>query len=387
MGVTCLHFCTSKAWGGLELYACTLMVELKNAGCTVLGVCAPNSKVDQFLTEHNIKTIHLPSQGVVSVSSIGTLKSVIKENNVDVLHVHFHKDIWNASFAVRSNSRKKLFLSIYMGVSSKNDILHRYIYKRVDAIFTSSLEMNYRLPELYPVPSSKIHFLPYGRYIDHYEHDEKKRTEIRAKYGIEPDEILVGTMVRIDPGKGAMDFARSFSYIDPKLRSKIKFLIVGEPTRKGRAKPNEPQFEEHCEAYRRELEAYVAAEGLSERILLSGFQNDLVGYLSAMDVFVFPSRDELYSLVVLDAMCMGLPVVAARAGGNLQQIEDGVNGLLYNVADSKDLAMKLMQYAQHPAVRKQHGKIARAFVEQRHSMTNTIQQLLQFYQSDRKTSL
>ena len=386
MGTACIHFCTSKAWGGLELYACTLMLELKNAGCTVFGVCTRNSKIDQFLSEHNIRAIYLPSQSVVSPKSISVLRSTIRDNNVEVLHVHFHKDIWNASLAVRDDEQKKLFLSIYMGVTKKNDFLHRYIYKRVDAIFTSSLVLNELLPELYPVSPDKIHFLPYGRYIDHYEHDEIKRTEVRAKYGIMRDEILVGTMVRIDPGKGAMDFARSFSYIDPKLRSNIKFLIVGEPTRKGRAKPNESQFEEHCEAYRRELEAYIAAEKLSDRILLAGFQNDLVGYLSAMDIFVFPSRDELYSLVVLDAMCMGLPVVAARAGGNLRQIDEGANGLLYDVADSKDLAAKLIQYVQHPSLRKRHGETARAFVEHRHSMTNTITQLLQFYQSKRTIS-
>ena len=116
-----------------------------------------------------------------------------------------------------------------------------------------------------------------------------------------------------------------------------------------------------------------------KKIFLAGFQSDLIGYLSAMDIFVFPSRDEMYSLVVLDAMCMGLPVVAARAGGNIRQIDDGTSGLLYEVGDSKDLAAKLTRYLQDPALRRQHGTAARKFVEERHSMKDTVKELLRFY--------
>jgi glycosyltransferase involved in cell wall biosynthesis len=236
---------------------------------------------------------------------------------------------------------------------------------------------------LYPVPASKIHFLPYGRYIAHYNRDETKRNIIRKQFNIQPDEILAGTMVRIDPGKGAMDFARSFSYIDRSLQTKIKYLIIGEPTRRGKMKPNESPFEEHCEVYLHELEAYISSEGLSDRIFLAGYQSDLVGYLSAMDIFVFPSRDELYSLVMLDAMCMGLPVVAARAGGNLFQLEDGKSGLFYDVADSRDAALKISAYATSPSKREDHGNAARSFVERQHNMTTTLSKLLKFYRNPR----
>ena len=332
-----------------------------------------------FLQAHYIETVYLPSYFVASFRSVRFLRSLIAKRNVNVLHVHFHKDIWVSSLAVRNDPTCKLFLGIYMGVPRKKDLLHRFIYRRVDGVFTSSQELNSRLHNLYPIPPIKIHFLPYGRYIDHYAPDTKKRAIIRALYGVKQDEVLIGTMVRIDPGKGAMDFARSFSYIEKSLRSQIKFLIVGEPTRKAHAKPIESPFEPHCEAYRQEMEAYVAAEGLGEIVQFAGFQDDLIGYLSAMDVFVFPSRDELYSLVVLDAMCMGLPVVAAKAGGNLRQIEDGTNGLLYDVGDSKDLAEKVSQYVCSSELRKQHGRVAREFVEQTHDMKKTLNRLMEYY--------
>ena len=113
-----------------------------------------------------------------------------------------------------------------------------------------------------------------------------------------------------------------------------------------------------------------------------GFQDDLIGYLSAFDIFVFPSRDELYSLVVLDAMGMELPILAARAGGNLYQITDGVNGLLYTVSDSRDLAAKLSRYLLDPDLRREHGKTGRAGLERQHDMKQIISKLLNIY-SDR----
>lgn len=59
-------------------------------------------------------------------------------------------------------------------------------------------------------------------------------------------------------------------------------------------------------------------------------------YASA-DAFVFPSVSETLGLVILEAMASGLPVLAARSGPTLEQIQDGVNGLLFDVDDESSL--------------------------------------------------
>jgi glycosyltransferase involved in cell wall biosynthesis len=377
--ISSLHFCTSDSWGGLELYAATLMAELKKSGCGVIAVCKPNSKIENFLVEQGVECTHLPSYNKFSYASLQTIKQLIESRHIDILHVHFHKDIWMPSMVLRNDRRRKLFLSIYMGVISKNDLLHRWIYKRVNAIFTSSKELNRLLPSLYPVEKEKIHFLPYGRDLERYTVDRAKRAAIRARFGVKENELLIGTMVRIDPGKGVIDFARSFLYLEQHRKANVKYLIVGEPTRRATATPNESPYEPHCEEYLRQITTFIDDEHLEGKIILAGYQDDLIGYLSAMDLFVFPSRDELYSLVVLDAMSMGLAVVAARAGGNLEQLRDGETGVLYNVGDSKDLAAKLTHYVNLPDERKRHSIAARRFVEEQHSMKQTIKTVLKFY--------
>lgn len=374
-----LHFCTSEAWGGLELYACTLMEALKESGFPVFAVCRKESKTWKRLRASRIETVHLPSASPVSLSTRRFLREFIRQQEIAALHVHFHSDVWHASLAVRDTPEKRLIVGVYMGVSSKNDILHRWIFRRIDAVVTSSSELCRKLPSVYPVDAGRIQFLPYGRRIEEYRVDEAKRREIRLRHGVGPDELLAGTFLRIDPDKGVMDFAGSYRYIEPPPGQSVKFMIVGEPTRKARVRGNESPFEEHSEAFLREVERYISDNGLSSRIILTGFQDDLVGYLSAMDVFVFPSRNELYSLAVLDAMGMGLPVLASRAGGNIEQIDEQSTGMFFEVANSKDLAVKLSAYLRDAGLRASRGAGARRFVAEHHDMKLTVRRLQELY--------
>ena len=141
-------------------------------------------------------------------------------------------------------------------------------------------------------------------------------------------------------------------------------MIVGEPTRRSATRFGQSEFDPESEAYSKELTGFIEKNGLQNKVILPGFQDDLTGYLGAMDIFVFPSRNELYALAVLDAMCMRLPIIATRAGGNLEQIRENETGLFYEAGDSMDLAAKLSLYLAEPELRKAHGEKARRFVKE-----------------------
>jgi len=108
--------------------------------------------------------------------------------------------------------------------------------------------------------------------------------------------------------------------------------------------------------HRRELERYFAGLPVYFAGFLEG--DDLAEAFASSDVFVMPSRTETLGLVVLEAMASGLPVVAARAGGIPEMIEDGVSGFLF---DGEDQAAALVErLLSSPEDREVVGRSARA---------------------------
>jgi hypothetical protein len=160
------------------------MVELQRAGCDVCAVTKPHSKVDVFLAEHKVPRVHLPSYSPVSIRSVIFLRSLITKRNINIVHAHFHKDIWPASLTLRNDKSRGLFFSVYMGVASKDDFWHRFIFKRVDGFFTSSEAWSNQLPKVFAVSPDKVHCLPYGRTLDRYVVDTEKRSVIRSIFNV-----------------------------------------------------------------------------------------------------------------------------------------------------------------------------------------------------------
>jgi glycosyltransferase involved in cell wall biosynthesis len=358
------------------------MIELEKAGVRSICVCKPNSMIHEYLVARGIDCRSLPNFAKFSFASYRAVKHLIDEERVNVVHLHFHRDVWMPSLALRSRPKLGLYLSVYMGVPGKNDVLHRFAFSRVNAVFASSREFLKKLPTVYPIAPEKFHYLPYGRDLGRYKHDQAKVRAIRSKHNIAEGQIVVGTMVRIDPGKGVVDLVESFVLLEESLKAKITYLLVGEPTRRGSIAAGEQPFEPRCVEYENELHTYVKDHGWQDKIIFAGFQSDAIGYLDTMDVFVFPSRDELYSLAVLDAMGMERPVIASAAGGNLLQVEENVNGVFYELGDCEQLAARIAAYASNAELRAKHGKAGREFVDREHSMSGTINKLISFYKSE-----
>jgi glycosyltransferase involved in cell wall biosynthesis len=86
---------------------------------------------------------------------------------------------------------------------------------------------------------------------------------------------------------------------------------------------------------------------------------------SAADVFVFPSRSETLGNVVLEAFASGLPVVGVRDGGTIENVRDGVNGILCPPGDVEAFADGIRRLADDPPLRRRLGHNARAWAEAR----------------------
>lgn len=119
--------------------------------------------------------------------------------------------------------------------------------------------------------------------------------------------------------------------------------------------------------------------GLSDRVHFVGFRRDIPQIMQAVDLFVFPSRYEACSLVLLEALSSGLPVITATAtgGGELVTPECGI--VLSDSDDIDALAVALMSLVSDRALIQQMGKAARSVAE-KHSWTTMAQTYVDLFE-------
>jgi glycosyltransferase involved in cell wall biosynthesis len=112
------------------------------------------------------------------------------------------------------------------------------------------------------------------------------------------------------------------------------------------------------------LRARVAQHELEDRVVLVGEMADPRPAYAAMDVLVLPSaQPEPFGGVVMEAMAMGVPVVATAIGGSVEQVDPGVTGLLVPPADARALADALRRLMDDAPLRARMGAASVARIE------------------------
>jgi len=103
---------------------------------------------------------------------------------------------------------------------------------------------------------------------------------------------------------------------------------------------------------RSDLEKFVYDVGLSDRVIFCGWVNygDLGSYFQAADIFVLPSFEDTWGAVLLEAMAFGNAVVCSELAGSSEVIVDGKNGFVFNPYDPVELADKLANFFDNPAL-------------------------------------
>jgi sugar transferase (PEP-CTERM/EpsH1 system associated) len=132
---------------------------------------------------------------------------------------------------------------------------------------------------------------------------------------------------------------------------------------------------------REQVRAAIAAKGLERHVVMTGLRQDVPELLVGMDVLVFSSTREGLSLAMLEAMALGVPVVATRVGGTPELIEDGVTGLLVEPEAPAALARRLVELLQDPARAAAIRQAARRVVEERFSAERMAQAYLDVYRA------
>lgn len=180
-----------------------------------------------------------------------------------------------------------------------------------------------------------------------------------------PTILYVG---RIEPRKGVYTIARAMRRVLARVPD-ARFVFLGSDyTLDGRS----------C---RQELLAEMNDAGVASHAQFLGFvpNSELPRYYQESTVCVFPSRWEPLGIVCLEAMACARPVVASRAGGMAEIVQDGENGLLVPPDDPAALADSLAQVLESPEVAHEWGIRAREHVERYFSNQVVARMTLRVY--------
>ena len=165
------------------------------------------------------------------------------------------------------------------------------------------------------------------------------RGEARARLGLDPDAFVVVGLGRLVPIKGFDLLVRALPAVAEQVPS-ARVLLVGDG------------------AERQRLEAVAASLDVTRQLRLAGETLDVAAYLAAADVVAVPSRNEGMGRVIVEAMALGLPVVATAVGGIPDVVTDGECGRLIAPEDVDALSAALIELGRDPALRRKLGEAA-----------------------------
>ncbi|KAB8029935.1 glycosyltransferase family 4 protein [Fluviispira multicolorata] len=375
-----LHVNTSHAWGGLELYTINLLKKMHETGQKPAIYCIEGSKIACEAEKHGIKVFYAYKQARISIKDILNIKKIIKKNKFQIIHTHTRQDVWLVSLTLIFIKNVKQIFSLYMSAPSKKSFIHRLIYSKVSAITSSSEILNENIKENYPIKPEQIHLLRYGRELNSYVKDPHKAENLRKEWNTHKDDIVIATMCRIDPAKGVREIAEAILLLKPEIKNKIKLWIMGEPTLLKTSNDGKPIYEQKAYELNNWLKNFITLSEVENRIQLIPFQANIIPFLNAMDIFILGTYEETYSLSVIDAMSMGLPVIGTHSGGTPEQVKHNHRGILIKPKDPQEIANAITTYLENPKLICEHGENAKKWVYNEHSWENKLTKLNKLYE-------
>jgi glycosyltransferase involved in cell wall biosynthesis len=177
-----------------------------------------------------------------------------------------------------------------------------------------------------------------------------------SRLGIAGDALVIGSSSRLAPDKDIASLVRSLGHLTQLLPdAPTVLLIAGQGPERSR------------------LEALASSLGVADRVRFLGFQSDIRGFLSALDVFVIPTLREGLSISLLEAMAAAKPIVATSIPHNREVIEDGVTGLVVPTSNPLTIARAIARFATDPEMARACAHAARQRVLDHYTLERTLE--------------
>lgn len=234
--------------------------------------------------------------------------------------------------------------------------LDRFILRYADRITAVSDEMKKNLMRN-GIKESRIAMIQNA--VEKNSNEElfvQNRQKKRKLLDIQETGIAVGYIGRLSEEKGVKYLLEAHRLL---IESAVpaKLLIIGEG----------PQ--------RKDLEDSVRKAGIEGSVIFAGFKNDIENWLPAMDVFVLPSLTEGTPMSLLEAMALGIPVIASAVGGVPQVINPEKNGILVQPEKPEEIKNAIQVLSRNKTLRNSISKGAQETMESKYDLKKWINKI------------
>jgi glycosyltransferase involved in cell wall biosynthesis len=323
------------------LRVCQLITELRPAGAErcvyelatrldrsrfdVRVIALRGGTVEDALRQAGVETAVLNVRSKWDFLKVRDLADLLRRWRPDVLHTHlFHADL-AGRFAARLAGVPHVVHTVH--VAERRFRPWQFAWANLaagwcDRIVAVSRDVAEFHAERSGLPRSAYTVIPNGIDVAAYARDEIARNRLRSQWSVGDDHVVAAFVGRLDRQKGVDTLLRAVGKLSPR-RPGLRLVIAGEGP------------------LRNELESLIAELRLGSCVQMLGFVQDVRAVLSAADVFVLPSRWEGFGLAAAEAMAAGLPVIAGRAAGLRELVEEGRTGLLVDADDASDIAQAI----------------------------------------------
>jgi glycosyltransferase involved in cell wall biosynthesis len=316
----------------------------------------------QFHLNHALKIYH-PSSIWNNFDDISKLTHFFKREKFNILNVHqSHDHILGGIAARRSGHSVIVIRTDHKRDPLKPNLGNRLlISKLTDGMITFSERARQEDSEHFGLPVERVGKAPPALDLDRF-NPNKEFKNMRAFFGIKPDEITIGMIARFQKYRRTEVFLEAVQIIVKEFPN-IKVLLVGRSS----------QMEKSVIQPMQQLR-------IEPWVVLGGYRTeDYIDTLACMDIFVFlMAGSDGTARALREAMAMGKPAIVANRGMLPELVEHGITGLV--VKDTpEELASATLQLLRHPELRVTIGKAAYQKAHQEFRIDRQVEAVEGFY--------
>lgn len=316
------------------------------------------------LQRAGLRVVQVPKRRKVDTGFVRALVSELRSGHYDIVHAFaFSAEFWTAlsCAALPLRDRPQLITSIrgtYDWYGAMQWRAKRWVTRRSSRVVANSRMGADFAAQRMGLPPANFDVIYNGVAVEPVA--AGTRESMRAQWQVSPQQTLVLFVGRLVEIKDVATLLRAAARLLDGTQS-LRYLVCGDGPLRG------------------SLEQQAQSQGLGAVMAFTGERRDVAALIEAADILVLPSLQEGLSNVILEAMRGGRPVLATRTGGNVELVEDGQTGFLFEVGDDQALAGKLEQLAGDEDLRERLGQAGAARATEQFGMQAMVGAFARLY--------